>query len=195
MQYLYNFLIVFLALIVSHFIRPFFGAYANKKGENLATKEDIAQLTKIAEGIRAEISDKVWDRQEQRKLKRDAVFEVVRALGELRNALLNLAYAYSLSAPEYADLRTKVQGIKKEASERWESCDAKLDGANFLADLFVGKELGTALYEYTHEMRSVALKVLDGDTVIFTSSTAARSQKATAVYLSARKELNLENAE
>jgi hypothetical protein len=56
---------VILIVLVANVFKPFIGSYAARKGENLATKEDIAQLTKIAEGIRAEISDKVWDRQKQ----------------------------------------------------------------------------------------------------------------------------------
>ena len=65
--------LVILILLIVNVFKPFIGSYSAKKGENLATKEDIAQLTKIAEGIRAEISDKYWDRQKQWEMRRDAV--------------------------------------------------------------------------------------------------------------------------
>lgn len=38
-------------------------SYASKKGENLATKEDVAELTTIVREIEAKVSDDVWSRQ------------------------------------------------------------------------------------------------------------------------------------
>jgi len=81
-----------LIFLVVNVFKPFFGSYAAKKGENLATKEDIAQLTKIAEEIKADISDKIWDRQEKWKLKRDLLIEVMRCLGEYSDALKSLSW-------------------------------------------------------------------------------------------------------
>src|ERR1017187_7112196 len=85
-----------LIFLVVNVFKPFIGSYASKKGENLATKEDIALLTKIAEGIRAEISDKVWDRQKQWELKRDTVLKVLDALKEIVFSLSNLDSSFSV---------------------------------------------------------------------------------------------------
>jgi hypothetical protein len=191
---------VILIVLVANVFKPFIGSYAARKGENLATKEDIAQLTKIAEGIRAEISDKVWDRQKQWEMRRDVVFEVVRALGEMNNSLLELAHAYSLTDPERLavpgreDLRTKVLGMRKEAREHWDSCNTKIDGSRFIADMVVGKSLGTAYYEYVNEMRQVSLGVLDKDHECFKSSQLSLSQKYGVVRQSVRNELQLLNS-
>jgi predicted alpha/beta-fold hydrolase len=53
----------------------YLGAYFKKKGENLATHEDIDKLveqvgavTKTTKEIEAKISDEVWDRQRKREL-------------------------------------------------------------------------------------------------------------------------------
>ena len=59
--------------------------------------------------------------------------------------------------------------------------------------MVVGEALGTAFYECTNEMQSVALKVLSGDAESFTNSQAAISQKVNAVYKSAQKELKLKS--
>ena len=57
------------------------GAYLKKKGENLATHEDIGKLveqvaavTKTTKEIEAKISDEVWGRQRLWEMKRDAYF-------------------------------------------------------------------------------------------------------------------------
>ena len=96
---------VILVFVVVNVFKPFIGSYAAKKGENLATKQDIAQLTKIAEGIKAEISDKVWDRQKQWEMRRDVVFEMVRAHGELDGHAPNSLH--SIHSCPYLALMTK----------------------------------------------------------------------------------------
>jgi hypothetical protein len=75
----------------------FLGAYLKKKAENLATHEDIedlknqtAVLTRTTEGIKAKISDEVWDRQARWSIKRDALFEVTRELATLMYGLARL---------------------------------------------------------------------------------------------------------
>lgn len=59
----------------------FFGAYFSKKGENLATKEDIAQITRVTKDIEAKISNDVWTRQRNWDMRREAAFGLVKELG------------------------------------------------------------------------------------------------------------------
>jgi len=65
----------------------YFGGYLTKKGENLATHEDIDKLVdqvravkQTTREIEAKISDEVWDRQKRWELKREVLFEATRAL-------------------------------------------------------------------------------------------------------------------
>jgi hypothetical protein len=44
-------------------------SYASKKGENLATKEDLTDLTTIARSIEAKISHETWGRQKHWEMK------------------------------------------------------------------------------------------------------------------------------
>ncbi len=60
----------------------YLGSYLGKKGENLATHEDIDKLvdqvgalTKTSKEIEAKISSDMWDRQKRWELKRDVLFE------------------------------------------------------------------------------------------------------------------------
>lgn len=205
MQYLYNFLIVFLALLVSHFIKPFIGSYANKKGENLATKEDIAQLTKIAEGIRAKISDEVWDRQKQWEMRRDAVLDVVRAIGKLNQALIslnaeNIGHEFCRRNPEYKDQQDKTFVSYEAAKVNLDSCKTEFDDRRFVADLTAGKELRIALSEYDDVIEIGTALVLTSSVVPmnrdkFSNLQATHDQKTNAVYEAARKELNIKNTD
>lgn len=49
-------LLVSLAACIGFIVRGFFGEYTGQKGKNLATKEDIAEITRRTERVRSEIS-------------------------------------------------------------------------------------------------------------------------------------------
>lgn len=73
------------------YLRTFTSAYASKKGENLATHEDIQKLvdqvkavTKTQEEIKAQISDDLWTRQRRWELKKEVAFELLKELGNLQ---------------------------------------------------------------------------------------------------------------
>ena len=79
----------------------FLGSYLKKKGENLATHEDIDKLvdqvravTQTTREIEAKISNEVWDRQKRWELKRDAIFEMVRELGSWEGMIGDFASIY-----------------------------------------------------------------------------------------------------
>jgi hypothetical protein len=124
---------VILTFLLVNVFKPFIGSYAGKKGENLATKEDIAQLTKIAEGIKAKISDEVWDRQKQWKLKRDVVFDAIRALTELDSAIVSMS-----------------RNNNDNAKEDFYQCNSIYLRSMKMVDVVVGGKLSKHLSEY-HE--------------------------------------------
>jgi hypothetical protein len=100
-------------------IGAFFGAYLKKKGENLATHEDINKLveqvtavTKATKEIEERISDRVWLKQRRWELQHQVIFDILEKITELEVALFNLmGMAPSLKGndtlPEV--LRTRAQ--------------------------------------------------------------------------------------
>jgi hypothetical protein len=180
---------VILIFLVVNVFKPFFGSYAAKKGENLATKEDIAHLTKIAEGIKAEISDKVWDRQRQWEMRRDAAFGVIQVLGQLDNALLELYAACCI--PDFGNNFTNNNRLEKQAN--WNTLAATFDGKRFLADAFISKAFSKSLIDCSFEMQKVAKELMLGNLEPYLATQEKRLDQVDTVYATVRKELGLES--
>jgi hypothetical protein len=82
-----DWLAVFMWSSVSAGIGAYVGAYLKRKGENVATHEDIARLvdqvkatTAATEAIRTEMSGKLWETQERWKAKRQLYTDLIHAL-------------------------------------------------------------------------------------------------------------------
>ncbi len=67
----------------------YFGAYLKRKGENLATHEDMNRLveqveatTRATEEIKSQVSGKLWETQERWKLKKDVYVRLIKGLHE-----------------------------------------------------------------------------------------------------------------
>jgi hypothetical protein len=81
-----------LAALASGFL-GFLAGYMKKKGETLATHEDIGKLvqqmsavTKATKDIEAKISSDVWYRQKRWELKRDILLEGIKRIAALDEA-------------------------------------------------------------------------------------------------------------
>jgi hypothetical protein len=163
--------------------KPFLGSYSAKKGENLATKEDIAQLTKITEGIKAKISDEVWDRQRQWEVRRDAVINTIRDISSLRDALAECCGAFNAPNMDYQ----KVTGTK------YDECYTRFACSKLVVDAVAGKELTESLDDFQKFVRRVF------ETTIARNSASLReinvgdelAKKTAAAIRAARKELKI----
>ena len=94
-------LIAMALVALAGFIGSYLGAYFKKKGENLATREDIDILvdqvravTTATKQIEAKISGDVWDRQKRWELKRDLLFDAARTIAPAQTALVRLSVVY-----------------------------------------------------------------------------------------------------
>src|ERR1035441_911342 len=101
-------------------------AYSRKKGENLATHEDIGKLvdqvravTTATKEIEEKISNEMWDRQRRWELKRDAVFEAVKQLCVMDDALMTVHTTFTVaSAPTETD-PSRWTEYKSAALDKW----------------------------------------------------------------------------
>jgi hypothetical protein len=139
---------VILIFLVVNVFKPFIGSYAAKKGENLATKEDIAQLTKIAERIRAKISDEYWDRQKQWEMRRDTLYEAVRVLTGYNGALTGLHLAYSVIDHEDSGKNAARNKLIVEKYLQYLQCCSDFHCAISILDMVVGGKVSSDFRNY-----------------------------------------------
>jgi hypothetical protein len=149
----------------------------------------------IGVGLGYLISLKVWDRQKQWEMRRDVIFEVVRSLGELDNSLSGLHVEYCLSIPNNEGSKEEALVKRNEKRDDFISCHTKINSARFLADMVIGDKFDAAISECLYEMRSIAEKIIDGDTSCYLHAQKALGEKIRAVNQGARRELRLKNAE
>jgi hypothetical protein len=75
-------------VIIAFWVRNYFGRYLAKKAENLATHEDIQKLVdqvRETERVKAEIADRMWDRQRRWDAKKDLYLEMYSSLHKLHD--------------------------------------------------------------------------------------------------------------
>src|SRR5262249_269029 len=79
------------------FVGGFLTSYMKKKGENYATKEDAKDIldqlktnTQATKEIESKISGELWNKQKQWEMKKEAIFNCVKRLAQVEEALVGL---------------------------------------------------------------------------------------------------------
>jgi hypothetical protein len=151
---------VALAFLLGNVLRPFLNSYSSEKGKNRATKEDIADLTRIVEGIKAEISEGVWDRQRQRELKRDVIVETLRDLSVLDACVNNVWQLWNgVSAPTPAEVEQRFQRIYGPYSE----CHSMIKGSISRVRCLAGKNFADKLDALLNKVHFFSVLIVSQD--------------------------------
>jgi len=181
--------------VVMYVFKPFFVSYSAKKGENLATKEDIAQITKVQEEIKAQISDNVWDRQRQWELRRDVVVDAVRALADLDGAVSEFYVAWSGSTGNLTkEAEAALIDMRIEAVKLFRRCSSSYQRAHTVADVAIGGELSRGISGYFQFALPLVGK-MQTDRIHFDKDAQKNLAKwHNAVVLSAREALGIKGA-
>lgn len=191
MDFIIGAAILVLGFLVGAVFRPYLTGYSAKKGENLATHEDIDKLveqmtavTQATKQIEAKISDEVWNRQRQWEMKREAIAGAIQALLEANDALQSLARG--LENP----------GTPPETvSERCRQCITIIDAVEakrVLAILVCGRELDGALGDMYHSLRAAASKLGDRDVRGYIELSPSLRRKFARAIFHARHELGMD---
>jgi hypothetical protein len=146
----------------------FFGAYLKKKGENLATHEDInklvAQVSAVTEAtkqIEAKISNEVWDRQRLWEMKRDVLLTLVKAESAAKEAWESLVAAKGTVKGQSPD-NPIVISITGTALRDWNTAIAGLDSARAQVSIVCEKDLDDRLDSIVLLMRETATEISKG---------------------------------
>ena len=179
--------------------RAYFGGYLTKKGENLATHEDIDKLvdqvravTQTTKEIETKISDQVWDRQKRWELKREVIFEATRALAGIEDALVNL---HSLTQVEKKENDITWVKARLDKISKWTKAYSIFEEANLLVMAVCSREAGQAFLNYGGFMVGIALPIAnDNDSEIYNKKRDEHNKKHLELQNVIRKELGIDPA-
>jgi hypothetical protein len=170
----------------------YLGAYLKRKGENLATKEDIAEITRVQEEIKAKISDDVWDRQRQWELKRDVVFDVVRALADLDMAVNKFGDAFATPPGVLTeDASLYLKSMRSAALKESVDCSSSYQRAHTVADIAIHGSLSRATRDYLGYADNLLIGIQKGTLRYDSQARLQLAKLHNAVIISARKELGV----
>ena len=150
----------FLTTVLGGGIGAYLGSYLKKKGENLATHEDVDKLvdqmtavTEATKKIEAKIFNDMWERQRKWEVKREALFEAMKELGNVEYGLVRLILAYTTPKVEG---RTGSSGDRLAALEIWNSALVNFKKARILTLLASSDELRTSFETLERSMIAMA---------------------------------------
>ncbi len=143
-----------LTTLVTAFVGSYLAAYLKKKGENLATHEDIdklvvqvAAVTQKTKEIEAKISNDMWERQRKWEVKREALFEATKELANVEYALASLSMAHGIAGNSLD--RQKAVEISNKAL-------LDFNRAKKIALLVCSKDVGQSFERVTKSIGNVA---------------------------------------
>ncbi|MGB0063719.1 MAG: hypothetical protein WBP85_04670 [Terracidiphilus sp.] len=123
-----------------------------KKGENLATHEDLdelvdqmATITRTTKSIEASISSDMWDRQKRWELKRDVLFEAAKRMAEIDDALSHVRSVLKIAGGPGAER----EQYRIKAKQRWEKASIQFQETLVLVGVTGERETIEALEQFS----------------------------------------------
>jgi len=196
-----------LTTLVGAFIGSYLAGYLKKKGENLATHEDINRLveqvravTEATKKIEAEISVGVWDKQKRWEMKREVLFEVARRLSEVEDALLGFAIvmrndkknqeAWATVAPS-AEEQITWGRIRAERVEKWSNAQSAFEESRLFVGIVCGKD-GKEAFEDLGTFINILARDISQKPEAYDTSRPDLIKKILAAQNAIRKELEVD---
>jgi hypothetical protein len=191
-------IILTLATLASAFVGSYLGGYFTRKGENLATHEDIGKLTdqvaavtRTAKEIEAQITSGLWDRQKRWELKREVLFEATKRLSEFSQALIYLKTLLdvepSIEENNPAWLQSRNEGLK-----RFYAALGSMDETRLFVAIVCGRETAKSFDALGLLVGQIAAAINKRDRQIYDKSQPELSEKLYLVRVAIRKELGID---
>jgi len=174
------------------------GAYLKKKGENLATKEDLNDLvtqmkavTLATKTIESEITDRSWHKQRYWEFKRDALIAALEPLSRADDITIKLATAFAqtnnLQNPQ------SVQSYKSNAAAEWQQEMNLFDSKRRILQLVCTSETSKAFYDVSKQLRSAASKIFKAQVNGYVDVVRDIQHAIAKAFAAARAELNIQD--
>jgi len=189
----------FVSLVGGYIIGSFLPSYFKKKGENLATKEDIAELTKTAKEIEASINEGVSSRQREWEFKREALLEGGRAVADFLAAVMRLNAIYATKAGASPDEETQyLLALNKHETDALDAVNKAsytFQRAQLILSIVSGKEVQIAFVKTEKLYKAIAVKITEGDTDYLTKALPQLRQLGSNLTMAMRRELGFDDSE
>ncbi|HEY2350898.1 MAG TPA: hypothetical protein VGH83_00190 [Candidatus Acidoferrum sp.] len=198
------FVILVLSILLSIFV-GFLAGYMKKKGEDLATHENLGKLveqmsavTKATKDIEAKISSDVWDRQKRWELKREVLFDATKRLADVEDGLLSLDSILQVELAKQNKVEEEGAKLawaetKHERTMKWSQASAAFDEARLMVNMACQKDTIAAFEAFGTLVNLTAAKITPGkDWEVYDKSRPEREKKRVAVRTAVRKELGID---
>jgi hypothetical protein len=177
----------------------YFGAYLKKKGENLATHEDIDKVlvevratTQATKEIEAKISNDMWDKQKRWEMRRDLMFETTKQLAAAKDKLFSLYQAFDLVLKSKTPDSQELLETKKKAATEFNEAMNALDTHAGLIDLVCGEKTKNTVFEACVFLRKCSAAIVNGQPQVFLNSGKALGLGLDACINAMRAEMGLQ---
>ena len=158
--------LVFILAVIGGWFGAYIGSYMKKKGENLATHEDLDKIVKQIEAttsatksIEARISNEVWGRQKHWEMKRDALVSALQALEHADVALMEMATVFENAQKNGEQSETEWKQVKLEKTWAWQESINSYDDKLVIVNLVCNRATYDALRIVGKVIRSNASKL------------------------------------
>jgi hypothetical protein len=176
----------------------YFGSYFRKKGENLATHEDIdklveqvAAVTTTTKGIEAKISSDLWDRQKQWELKRDILFDAVKRLNDVDAKLLALNTFWEHKINGKIDSAESEIRLSHDYTTAWLTAMHGFEEVEALTQVTCSPETMTAFAQLGALLKRLSSDIVNGNELAYKLSQKERDKLFGLAKVAIRRELGI----
>lgn len=188
-------------------LAPYLRSYSMKKGENLATHEDINKLvdqvkavTEATKSIEAEISKGLWDKQKRWEMKRQVLFEAARRVSEIDDAILSFSIlmkedhakrkAWEAQRPSHDEEFGWLE-VKSERLPKWSKASTEFDESRAFVRITCSTEASQAFSELGTIVNNTAA-ALTKDPDGYDKAKLELFKKIAIAQIAIRKELEVD---
>jgi len=207
MELLLGAMIAALSFFLGAVFRPYLTGYSAKKGENLATHEEINMLvdqvrvaTEATKKIEAEISSGVWDRQKRWEMKREVLFEAARKISEIDDAMLGNSIVLKVDRAKQKEWALQSPSLeeqlgwahsKSERLMRWSKASSEFDVSRAFVLIVCSKEAAKAFMELGVSINNLAAQMVENPDA-YESGRAELFKKILLAQKAIRKEIEID---
>ena len=175
----------------------YLGSYVRKKGENLATHEDIGKLvdqvravTQTTKEIEAKISSDVWNGQKRWEMKREVLFDVAKSIVELGDGLVSLDSLLRMDDPD-GDQWVEA---KRKAIVGWNDALKRFEEVRILVAVVCSTETILELDKFAVFVSNLGVKLVGKDARVYRESSEELTLCLLRARFAIRKELGVDEA-